>query len=38
VLAGGRIAETGSHGSLLAAGGACASLWAAFARGGDLAA
>ncbi|MBO0776526.1 MAG: ABC transporter ATP-binding protein, partial [Actinobacteria bacterium] len=38
VLAGGRIAETGSHDDLLAAGGSYASLWAAFTGQGELAA
>ena len=38
VLDGGRIAETGSHDELLAAGGAYASLWAAFTGGATLAA
>ena len=35
---GGRIAEAGSHDELLAAGGAYASLWAAFTGGATLAA
>jgi ATP-binding cassette, subfamily B, bacterial len=38
VLDGGRIAETGSHDELRAAGGAYASLWAAFTGGATLAA
>ncbi len=38
VLDGGRIAETGSHDELLAAGGAYASLWEAFTGGATLAA
>ena len=38
VLDGGRIAETGPHDDLLAAGGAYASLWEAFTGGATLAA
>ena len=36
VMAGGRIAETGSHDELLAAGGRYAALWSAFAGDPEL--